>query len=146
MLLTDLDFFKQVNDRYGHLVGDDVLRIAGQKMSGAVRRYDHIGRFGGEEFLAVLPDCTAERARLVAERVRQSIGNQPIVDQLQVTVSIGVSQWRSGQDIHDLLHSADLALYRAKHNGRNRVEVENIDPSTFQGFSDRSVGLIRQIC
>ena len=73
----------------------------------------------------------------MAERVRQAIGNQPIVDQLQVTVSIGVSQWRSGQDIHDLLHSTDLALYRAKHNGRNRVEVENIDPSTFQGFSDR---------
>jgi hypothetical protein len=97
-------------------------------MSGTVREYDHVGRYGGEEFLVVLPDCTAEAAREVAERVRQHIGDRPIVTaptQVLITVSIGVCQWRSGQEIHDLLHRADSAMYRAKQNGRNRVEVDD---------------------
>lgn len=125
VLLADLDFFKHVNDNYGHLVGDDVLRRAAEKISAAVREYDHVGRYGGEEFLVVLPNCTAEAGREVAERVRQHIGDEPIVNvpfQVEITVSIGVSQWHSGQEISDLLHQADVALYRAKQNGRNRVE------------------------
>lgn len=128
VLFVDLDFFKRVNDTNGHLVGDDVLRSAAERMSSSVREYDHVGRYGGEEFLMVLPNCTAEAAREVAERVRQQIGDKPIITtpmQVEITVSIGVSQWRSDQDIRALLHQADIALYRAKHNGRNRVEAEN---------------------
>jgi two-component system, cell cycle response regulator len=128
VLFADLDFFKRINDNYGHLIGDDVLRSAAGKMSGAVREYDHVGRCGGEEFLLVLPDCDTEAAREVAERVRQHIGGEPAVIapmQVDITVSIGVSQWHSGQQIRDLLHQADVALHRAKQNGRNRVEVEN---------------------
>jgi diguanylate cyclase (GGDEF)-like protein len=128
VFFADLDSFKRVNDNYGHLVGDEVLRSAAEKMSSAVREYDHVGRYGGEEFLVVLPDCTVEVAREIAERVRQHIGDKPIVTApalVHVTVSIGVSQWHFGQEIHDLLHRADIAMYRAKQNGRNRVEVEN---------------------
>lgn len=128
VFFADLDSFKRVNDSHGHLVGDDVLRNAAERMSGAVREYDHVGRYGGEEFLVVLPDCIAEAAREVAERVRQHIGDKPIVTapvQVDITVSIGVSEWRCGQEIGDLLRRADFAMYRAKHNGRNRVEVVN---------------------
>ncbi len=128
VFFADLDLFKRVNDSYGHLVGDDVLRSAAERISNTVREYDHVGRYGGEEFLVVLPNCTVEAAREVAERVRQAIGDKPIITaniQMEITVSIGVSQWRSGQEIGDLLHRADVAMYRAKFKGRNRVEVVN---------------------
>jgi two-component system, cell cycle response regulator len=128
VLFADLDSFKRVNDSYGHSVGDDVLRSAAERMSSAVREYDYVGRYGGDEFLVVLPNCTTEAGREVAERVRQQIGDEPLVIapiQVNITASIGVSQLHSGQKIHDLLHRADVAMYRAKQNGRNRVEVEN---------------------
>jgi c-di-AMP phosphodiesterase-like protein len=102
-------------------------------MSSTVREYDLVGRYGGEEFLIVLPNCNAEAAREVAERVRQRIGDSPILTvaaQVEVTVSIGVSQWRSGQEIHDLLHGADVAMYRAKQRGRNRVVVDHATMET----------------
>ena len=128
VFFIDLDFFKLVNDNHGHLVGDDVLLSVARKISKAVREYDHVGRCGGEEFLVVLPNCPVEAALEVAERVRQHVGEEPIViatTQLRITVSIGLCQWRSGQELPDLLRQADLALYRAKQNGRNRVEVES---------------------
>ncbi len=123
----DLDFFKLVNDSYGHSVGDDVLLGVTKKLSKAVREYDHVGRYGGEEFLVVLPNCTAQAAWEVAERVRLQIAEEPILIgavQVKMTVSIGLAQWRTGQEPSDLLHQADIALYRAKQNGRNRVEEE----------------------
>jgi two-component system, cell cycle response regulator len=125
VLLADLDLFKRVNDSYGHFVGDDVLRDAAEAISCAVRHCDHVGRYEGEQFLVVLPNCTAEAAREVAERVRQHVCEEPMVNEINITVSIGVSQWHSGQGISELLHQADVALYRAKENGRNRVETEN---------------------
>jgi diguanylate cyclase (GGDEF)-like protein len=94
-------------------------------MGNEVRESDHLGRYGGEEFLAVLPSCTAEGAVEVAERVRQAIANEPLANEVEITVSIGVSQWRSGQEIHDLLHEADVAMYGAKQSGRNCVEVRD---------------------
>jgi two-component system cell cycle response regulator len=127
IFFIDLDYFKLVNDTHGHMVGDDVLISVAKKVSGAVREYDHVGRCGGEEFLVVLPNCTAEAALEVAERVRQHICDEPIViasTQLRITVSIGLSQWHSDEELADLLRRADVALYRAKRNGRNRVEVE----------------------
>lgn len=126
VFFADLDRFKEVNDTHGHLVGDDVLRRAAERMSGTVREYDYVGRYGGEEFLVVLPNCTADAAREVAERVRQHIGERPLVTtpaQVAVTVSIGVAEWHPGEEIHELLRLADAAMYRAKQNGRNRVEV-----------------------
>jgi two-component system cell cycle response regulator len=128
VFFVDLDFFKLVNDSYGHLVGDEVLLSVAKKLSRAVREYDHVGRCGGEEFLVVLPNCGIEAALEVAERVRQHIADEPIVTantRLKITVSIGLSQWHSDQELPELLREADLALYRAKQNGRNRVEVES---------------------
>jgi diguanylate cyclase (GGDEF)-like protein len=126
VLLADLDLFKRVNDLHGLLVGDEVLRSAAERMAIAVRKDDYVGRYEGEEFLVVLPSCTAEAAREVAERVRQALADEPLPHEVEMTVSIGVSQWRSGQKVRDLLHLADVALCRAKQNGRNRVEVENV--------------------
>jgi diguanylate cyclase (GGDEF)-like protein len=128
IFFIDLDSFKSVNDTYGHLVGDDVLRSAAAKMSSAVREYDHVGRYGGEEFLVVLPNCTSEAAQEIAERVRQHFAAAPIAIGsllVNITISIGVSQWHVGQEVNDLLSRADIALYRAKENGRNRVEVDS---------------------
>jgi diguanylate cyclase (GGDEF)-like protein len=127
VFFIDLDFFKLVNDTHGHLVGDEVLRSVAEKVSGAVREYDHVGRIGGEEFLVVLPNCSIEAALEVAERVRQRICDEAIVTataQIRTSVSIGLAQLRANQELSDLLRRADIALYRAKQNGRNRVEVE----------------------
>jgi len=127
IFFADLDAFKHINDSYGHQVGDAVLLRIAEKFSSAVREYDHVGRFGGDEFLVVLPDCTCEAAREVAERVRQHVGTDPIAVsnlQVQITASIGVSQWVPGQELGDFIYRADLAMYRAKQNGRNRVEFE----------------------
>jgi diguanylate cyclase (GGDEF)-like protein len=126
VLLADLDLFKRVNDSYGHFIGDDVLRDAAREISSALRNCDHVGRYEGEQFLVILPSCTAEAAREVAERVRQQISEEPLVNEIKITISIGVSQWVSGQGISELLYQADIALSRAKQNGRNRVEVENV--------------------
>ena len=128
VFFADLDHFKNVNDQFGHLVGDAVLHNAAVRMSGEMREYDHFGRYGGEEFLAVLPNCAADTAREVAERVRQSIAEKPVLTdpaRVEITVSIGVSQWRPGQELSELLEQADVALYRAKERGRNRVELED---------------------
>jgi len=128
VFFADMDSFKCVNDNYGHLVGDLVLCSAAEIMSSAVREYDHVGRYGGDEFLVVLPNCTAEAAREVADRVREYISNERIMigtTQVRIAASIGVSEWHAGDDLRDLLRRADVAMYRAKHNGRNRVEVEN---------------------
>ncbi|MGA3125492.1 MAG: diguanylate cyclase [Candidatus Korobacteraceae bacterium] len=151
IFFVDLDFFKLVNDTYGHLVGDEVLRNVAERMSSTVREYDHVGRYGGEEFLVVLPDCRVETAREVAERVRQRIGEGPILTvptQVEVTVSIGVSQWRAGQEIHDLLHEADVAMYRAKQRGRNRVVVDSATTETVKrvnGAASRALEKRRHI-
>ena len=104
------------------------LRTVAEKLSSTVREYDQVGRFGGDEFLVVLPNCTSETAREVAERVRQRVAAEDLVigsTQLSITVSIGVSEWHSGQGIYNLLQQADVALYRAKQKGRNCVEAES---------------------
>jgi diguanylate cyclase (GGDEF)-like protein len=149
VFFADLDSFKRVNDSHGHLVGDDVLRSTAEKMSRAVREYDHVGRYGGDEFLVVLPNCAAEAAREVAERVRQHIGGEPIAIasiQVKITASIGVAQWHSGQDFRDLMHRADVAMYRAKQYGRNRVEVDNTGEKTVpepEPETKRGIGLYK---
>jgi two-component system cell cycle response regulator len=124
LLMLDLDRFKNINDTYGHLNGDAVLREAAQRMRRAGRRYDSVGRYGGEEFLVVLPGCDLANARSQAERLRETVaattfgsGSQP----LRVTISVGVS-CAHDYDADTLICEADEALYRAKSAGRNRVE------------------------
>jgi diguanylate cyclase (GGDEF)-like protein len=125
VLLADLDHFKQINDTYGHGVGDTVLHEAGQRMRSVLRDYETVGRYGGEEFLIVLSKADMAVGRQVAERLRGAVGNTPILHNttaVNVKVSVGLASTMAGFDPTALVHAADSALYRAKQQGRNRVE------------------------
>ena len=128
VVLADLDHFKQINDTHGHAAGDAVLREAAHRMRAALRPYDGVGRYGGEEFLMLVPGCGAAEAGRVAERVRCSLADSPIQigeNTLLVTSSLGVAVSRIGQPTNadTLVQGADTALYQAKADGRNRVAV-----------------------
>lgn len=126
VLMVDVDHFKTINDTYGHLAGDQVIKQLMVRMSLALRPYDSVGRFGGEEFLVLTPNCALSEAMGVAERLRLSIATDNIVtteSAIPVTVSVGVSTIQEGAtDMNLALQAADQALYEAKHRGRNRVE------------------------
>jgi diguanylate cyclase (GGDEF)-like protein len=135
--LLDLDRFKRINDNHGHLFGDEVLRQIARTMSGALREYDLAGRFGGEEFVMLLPQTRAPDALRIAERVRAYIAQLPICttngERVPVTVSIGVAALDAGssRELTELLAAADAALYRAKADGRDQVQMI----STSRGLS-----------
>jgi diguanylate cyclase (GGDEF)-like protein len=123
LCLLDIDFFKQVNDNFGHAGGDAVLQQLADELHNAVRDVDFVARFGGEEFLLLLSGTDEEGAQHVLERLRQSLRRcqWPGCPGLALTVSIGVSQYRPGEEWHQTLLRVDEALYRAKHNGRDQV-------------------------
>jgi diguanylate cyclase (GGDEF)-like protein len=125
--MVDVDHFKAVNDQYGHGTGDVVLAEVARRLRGAIRGGDLLVRYGGEEFLAVLPKADAGRAWEVGERMRQRVCEKAfdIGDgmALLLRISIGIAQWRMGETMPDLIDRADTALYGAKDRGRNRVEV-----------------------
>ncbi|MQA83665.1 MAG: diguanylate cyclase [Streptosporangiales bacterium] len=127
MLIADIDHFKVINDTHGHLVGDQVLAWVADTLRAQLRDSDLVGRFGGEEFVVLLPGADALEACRVAERLRIRVGRMavPVEDDLiGVTISVGVAVLRTdGDDLIELLAAADLALYRAKDQGRNRVGV-----------------------
>ena len=128
VLIADLDHFKEINDTYGHLVGDVVLREVARRFRETARRYDHVGRIGGEEFLIVVPNCDLDALEECAERFRSSISDLPFATPtgpLAITVSIGASIWSVEHPLSsDLLRKmADYALYRVKHHGRNGVDI-----------------------
>lgn len=138
VLMTDLDHFKSINDTHGHLAGDAVLRAAAQRLEAVVRPYDAVGRYGGEEFLVVLPGCGTEEAATLAERLRRALADRPFdveAGELAVTLSVGVAVCEDGSpaDPVGLLGAADAALYQAKARGRNRVELAGPDPTTGTG-------------
>jgi diguanylate cyclase (GGDEF)-like protein len=127
IVMADLDHFKKVNDTYGHSAGDYVLKEVSRKLRANLRIYDGLGRFGGEEFLLVMPGCDLATTVQRADALRQQIEMNTIVvpqGSLTVTMSLGVTvaAWSSDASIEVLLEGADKALYQAKNNGRNRVE------------------------
>lgn len=138
VVIADLDRFKNVNDTYGHIAGDIVLRETARRMKHSIRKYDSLGRYGGEEFLLILPDCGRDLAEKQAERMRREIGNPAFVvenKELRVTASFGVTALTLGSaaTAEDLLRTADSALYTAKEKGRNRVACLPLptEPRTF---------------
>jgi diguanylate cyclase (GGDEF)-like protein len=127
VLFLDLDLFKQINDQYGHLFGDQVLLNVAQTLTQNTRAIDCVGRFGGEEFVIILPGSKLPEAMQAAERLRVQIAdNRQILPggaaAIQVTISIGVAEWDRKSGIDDLLEKADNAMYAAKSAGRNRVQ------------------------
>jgi diguanylate cyclase (GGDEF)-like protein len=124
LLLIDIDHFKQVNDRLGHAAGDRALRQAAQSLSKAVRVYDVVGRFGGDEFLVLLPETGPEQAMQAADRIRRGTGedaHRP--GALPLTLSIGATCFAPDDDPIEFVSRADAALYQAKHDGRDRARL-----------------------
>lgn len=136
IILADLDHFKQVNDTYGHVTGDAVLREVAQRLQSDLRDYDLVGRYGGEEFLLILPNCPLATAIRRADEIRCRVSEKPVASvtgDIRVTVSMGVTTTDAVRTltIEGLLHQADTALYRAKSNGRNRVETFSLAKGQF---------------
>ena len=123
VLMVDIDFFKMINDTYGHLIGDDALRAFARRLREHIRPGDFCARFGGEEFVVVLPGTTLHTALEVAERLRIGVGKSPLLTKplVTVTVSIGAAVLIPDRTAEDLLNAADAAVYAAKHGGRNQV-------------------------
>ena len=122
VVMLDLDHFKSLNDRYGHPIGDAVLRWLGGLLSTAARRSDFVARYGGEEFVAILRDASLDDALVWADRLRLAIRAEPPPGLPEtVTASLGVAVWRTGETPDDVVNRADRALYGAKDGGRDRV-------------------------
>lgn len=127
LILFDLDFFKKINDNYGHLAGDQVLRDVSDIIRSGLRENDIAGRYGGEEFGIILPATDAEGASVVAERLRQKVAEKPVEFEgtgIPVTVSLGIVQFNEKASNHEqLIAQADEALYKCKENGRNQWQI-----------------------
>jgi diguanylate cyclase len=123
LIMLDIDHFKKINDSYGHLAGDGVIRAIGQLFNDALRRYDLAGRYGGEEFAVLLPETSLQEALVFAERLRVAVEAMEVAPHsIHCTASLGVAQMDgTTADYHELIQKADQALYRAKDEGRNRV-------------------------
>ncbi len=144
ILMCDLDHFKSVNDTYGHLVGDDVLKETAKRLLASVRSYDFVGRYGGEEFLVVLNNCNPAYAFARADEIRKAIAQKPVTSScgpVPITMSLGLllnQEW-GRRPVEELLHEADAALYVAKAAGRNCVKVAS--PKTSSAELDSHVHL-----
>lgn len=131
VVLADIDNFKHINDTYGHLVGDDVLRIISEQLSQTLRKVDLVGRWGGEEFVMLLPETTAKQAHIIVERIRENIANIPFPisttsGSFTTTISFGICELPlNNKTIVDYIEGADKALYQAKSNGRNQSVIFN---------------------
>jgi diguanylate cyclase (GGDEF)-like protein len=126
--IMDVDHFKEVNDQYGHQMGDEVLKRIAESVASSLRNIDCFGRYGGEEFLLILPQTPLDGARIKAERVRKAIAELAVAsngDRVGVSVSIGVAVFQGAESIDDTIHRADRALYQAKENGRDQVATED---------------------
>ncbi|MGM0509286.1 MAG: diguanylate cyclase, partial [Fusobacteriota bacterium] len=121
IMMADIDHFKKVNDDYGHLKGDLVLKKIASCLKNQIREIDIVGRYGGEEFLIVFPEVTREEAKIAAERIRKEVENLKFDEGLKVTISGGLAEY-NGEEIQKLIKKADDKLYEAKENGRNQTK------------------------
>jgi two-component system, cell cycle response regulator len=131
IVLVDVDHFKKVNDQFGHDAGDCVLKEIAKRLSNSLREYDGVGRYGGEEFLLVIPGCDLATTVRRSNQIRELISSRPIATPAgatTVTLSMGATVADSSTNSEQLVRRADLALYQAKHKGRNRVERHAADP------------------
>jgi len=126
LLMLDIDFFKKINDSYGHIVGDELIKHIVGRIKTEVRDSDILARYGGEEFIVLLPNTDIDGAMGVAQKIRLSVEEHQYVhkkEKFNITISVGISGFREGDGIKELIHRSDEALYSAKKQGRNRVEV-----------------------
>ena len=131
--MIDIDFFKKVNDTYGHSTGDFILKTVSKIIRSRLREYDIAARYGGEEFAILLPFTDETEAAMVAERLRKAVENKVIdiekvntkndIKTIKITISLGIYQFKSADKTQDLLMNADKALYEAKESGRNMVKI-----------------------
>ena len=119
LLIIDIDYFKQINDKYGHFTGDKILKQVSQILQQQIRKYDTAARFGGEEFIILLPNTTAKKARKVAERIRKKI--QAKLKKYNLTISGGLTEFKQKDTKQKMKQRADKALYQAKKKGRNKI-------------------------
>jgi len=149
LILADIDHFKKINDKYGHLVGDRVLKTSAKMLTDCVKGKDIVVRYGGEEFVVLLPDTSLEGARILGENLCSYFKNMnwkrkdtgELIE--KVHLSIGVAQYRKGEDLESLLQRADLAMYWSKQNGRCRVTSENEIPEPSPGMDTPVAALAR---
>lgn len=146
LLMLDIDHFKRFNDTYGHQLGDQVLRLVAKTLADGVKGRDTPARFGGEEFVIVLPQTRLENAVTLAEQIRRTMVRHKVVrkDTGQeygvIALSVGASLYRPGEDLAELIRRADAALYHAKHTGRNRVVAEDdVPPEVFAEVESRKM-------
>ena len=123
LLIIDLDNFKRLNDTYGHLVGDDMLKRLGFVLKKFTRKYDIVSRFGGEEFIILLPNTQIKRAKVVCDRIRREVARDREMGKCKVTLSGGLTEYKKGDSVKKMQLRADKAVYIAKKNGKNRIEI-----------------------
>ena len=121
LIIIDIDFFKKVNDTYGHLTGDLILKELAKHLKKKIRKYDVLARFGGEEFLILIPGYGIEQSIKIAERLRKSLTQNKILKKYKITISLGVTEYKKRDNMEKMVKRADKALYKSKENGRNQA-------------------------
>ena len=129
LIFIDIDHFKAINDTYGHMVGDQALLLIAQKMKASLRSQDTAYRFAGDEFTIILPETTAENAKIVAERIRSEMESESLVIRGQeidkITLSIGIAEYQRNEKKEQFVHRADVTMYEAKKKGRNNIVISS---------------------
>lgn len=123
LIIADIDYFKKINDNFGHVKADVILKHLAQVLKENVRKYDVVARFGGEEFFVMLPNTKLNRAIKIAERLRKAVLLNTALKRCRVTISAGISEYKQKDNFERIAQRADKALYKAKREGRNRVCV-----------------------
>lgn len=128
IIVFDVDHFKNINDEFGHMRGDEVLSDLAKLVEKTIRHVDYAGRWGGEEFLVILPDTKLQAAHILAERLCEAVRKGYGGETYHVTASFGVAEYQEGQHLEEMLHAADSAMYQAKQNGRDQVVLSGSSP------------------